>query len=178
MLADNPVAYYRFAEPSGTVAVDTSGNGNPGAYIDVQLNQWSAPNLGRSGRFDGLGSFVSTDRTVSTGFTLEMWVRTTSSSPGGSAAYEGDGLLWSDVGGGANDFVMGYLNNSLSFFTGDANVSVNATQPLNDGRWHHLVSTRRLGSGVEDYIDGVLVVTGATGSAALDSRIAVAQRDR
>jgi hypothetical protein len=32
ILADNPVAYYRFNETSGTLVTDSSGNGFDGAY--------------------------------------------------------------------------------------------------------------------------------------------------
>ena len=38
-------------------------------------------------------------------------------SPAGAHAYQGDGLLWSDVGGGANDFVLAALNDRAAFFT-------------------------------------------------------------
>ena len=110
VLADNPVAYYRFEETSGTTANDASGNSNSGAYNNgVLLGQPSAPALGNAARFDGVNDYVSTSRTVSTDFTLELWINTTASSLTGSQAYEGNGLVWSDVGGSADDFVMAML---------------------------------------------------------------------
>jgi hypothetical protein len=49
VLADNPVVYYRFEEPAGaTDAVDSSGNGNDGAYNNVTLRNPSATALGWS----------------------------------------------------------------------------------------------------------------------------------
>ena len=45
VLADNPVAYYRFEETSGTTAFDTA-NSNDGSYVNgVLLNQPGAPAL-------------------------------------------------------------------------------------------------------------------------------------
>jgi len=155
VLADNPVAYYRFEETSGTTAFDTA-NSNDGSYVNgVLLNQPGAPALGKAASFDGIDDYVSTPRTVSTDFTLEAWVKTTAPSLTGSQSYEGNGLLWSDVGGAANDFAMAMLNNGLSFFTGNPDVTVTSAAAINDGVWHHLVATRTQGGSVEIFIDGV-----------------------
>jgi len=155
VLADNPVAYYRFEETSGTTAFDTA-NSNDGSYVNgVLLNQPGAPALGKAASFDGIDDYVSTPRTVSTDFTLEAWVKTTAPSLTGSQAYEGNGLLWSDVGGAADDFAMAMLNNGLSFFTGNPDVTVTSAAAINDGAWHHLVATRTQGGSVEIFIDGV-----------------------
>src|SRR5580765_5800693 len=89
VLADNPIAYYRFEETSGTTANDTTGNSNNGTYTNgVLIDQPSAANLGRAARFDGIDDYVSTPRTVSTNFTLELWINTTASSLSGTNAYE------------------------------------------------------------------------------------------
>ena len=162
VLADNPVAYYRFEETSGTTAFDTA-NSNDGSYVNgVLLNQPGAPALGKAASFDGIDDYVSTPRTVSTDFTLEAWVKTTAPSLTGSQSYEGNGLLWSDVGGAANDFAMAMLNNGLSFFTGNPDVTVTSAAAINDGAWHHLVATRTQGGSVEIFIDGVSQGTATT----------------
>jgi hypothetical protein len=169
VLADNPVAYYRFEETSGTTAIDTA-NSNDGSYVNgVVLNQPSAPGLGKAASFDGINDYVSTPRTVSTDFTLEAWVKTTAPSLFGSQSYEGNGLLWSDVGGGANDFAMAMLNNGLSFFTGNPDVTVTSASAINDGVWHHLVATRTQGGNVEIFIDGVSRGTTTTNNNPLDA---------
>lgn len=169
VLADGPVAYYRFEETSGTTAKDTA-NSNDGTYTNgVLINQASAPNLGRAARFDGIDDFVSTPRTVSTDFTLELWINTTASSLTGTNAYEGNALLWSDVGGAANDFVMAMLNNGLSFFTGNPDISVTSAIAINDGAWHHLVATRAQGGSVEIFVDGISRGTTTTNNNPLDA---------
>jgi len=167
VLADNPVAYYRFEETSGTTAKD-SANSNDGTYMNgVLINQPSAATLGRAASFDGIDDFVSTPRTVSTDFTLEAWIKTNASSLTGSQAYEGNGLLWSDVGGAGNDFAMAMLNDGLSFFTGNPDITVTSAKAINDGRWHHLVATRAEGVNVEIFVDGVSRGTAATNNSPL-----------
>ena len=121
----------------------------------VLLGQPSAPALGNAARFDGVNDYVSTSRTVSTDFTLELWINTTASSLTGSQAYEGNGLVWSDVGGSADDFVMAMLNSGLSFDTGNPDITVTSAIAISDGRWHHLVATRTQGANVEIFVDGI-----------------------
>jgi Concanavalin A-like lectin/glucanases superfamily/IPTL-CTERM motif len=168
VLADNPVAYYRFEETSGTTADDTTANANSGTYTNgVLLDQASAAKLGRAARFDGIDDFVNTPRGIATSFTLEMWINTTAASLTGTQAYEGNGLLWSDVGGPGNDFAMAMLNGGLSFFTGNPDATVTGANAINDGAWHHLVATRTQGGLVEIFVDGVSRGTTTTNNNAL-----------
>ena len=170
VLADNPIAYYRFEEASGTVAADSSGNGNAGEYRNAPaLAQPGAARLGRAVRFDGIDDFVSTPRSVAGSFTLELWVNTTAESLAGGQAFEGNGLIWSDVGGGANDFTLAALNNRLAFFAGDTEVTVSSTSAINDGQWRHLVVSRSLGGQVRVYVDGQQQAAIAAGGAQLDA---------
>ena len=75
--------------------------------------------------FDGIDDAIHIKNPVDTNFTIEAWIKTTATSPSGSAAYEGNGLIWSDLGGPANDFTIGILNNKLAFFDGDGNIATN-----------------------------------------------------
>ena len=170
VLADVPVAYYRFEEVAGTSAPDSSGNGNTGTYTNGPLlAQAGLPQLGLAVSFDGIDDHVVTPRTVATDFTLELWLRTTATSPAGAHAYQGDGLLWSDVGGGANDFVLAALNDRAAFFTGNPDTTVIGTSAINDGTWHHVVATRTMGGAKQIYVDAVLQATGATNGLPLNA---------
>jgi len=170
VLADNPVAYYRFEETAGTTANDSSGNGNNGTYVNsVLLSQPGfISQFGTSAYFDGLNDYVDTPRTVAGNFTLEAWINTTAGSLTGSQGFEGNGILWSDVGGNANDFVMAILNNVLAFFTGNPDTTVSGGPVLNDGVWHHLVATRTQGGNKEIYVDGVLQGSTSTNNNSLN----------
>jgi len=170
VLADAPVAYYRFEEIAGTSALDSSGNANTGTYTNGPLlAQVGLPQLGLAVSFDGIDDHVVTARTVATNFTLELWLRTTATSPAGTQAFEGDGLLWSDVGGTANDFVLAALNDRAAFFTGNPDATVIGTTPINDGGWHHVVATRTMGGATQLYVDAVLQATGTTNGSPLDA---------
>jgi hypothetical protein len=62
VLMDSPLAYWRFNEDSGTVAVDSSGNGNDGTYVgNVLLGQIGAiaNDSDTSVKFDGATSWMS-----------------------------------------------------------------------------------------------------------------------
>ena len=75
VLADNPIAYWRFEEASGAEAAD-SANANNGTYNNTTLAQVSAfPGLGNAAGFNGTTSFVSVPAlgTV-TDLTIEAWV--------------------------------------------------------------------------------------------------------
>ena len=171
VLADAPVAYYRFEETAGTSAIDSSGNGNTGTYTNGPLlAQTGLPQLGLAVSFDGIDDHVVTPRTVATNFTLELWLRTTATSPAGAQAYEGDGLVWSDVGGTANDFVLAALNDRAAFFTGNPDTTVIGTTPINDGLWHHVVVTRTMGGAKRLYVDAVLQATGTTNGSPLTAQ--------
>ena len=170
VLADAPVAYYRFEEVAGTSALDSSGNGNTGTYANGPLlAQAGQPLLGLAVFFDGINDHVVTPRTVATNFTLELWLRTTATSAAGTQAFEGDGLLWSDVGGSANDFVLAALNDRAAFFTGNPDTTVIATTPINDDGWHHVVATRTMGGATQLYVDAVLQATGTTNGSPLNA---------
>ncbi len=171
ILSDNPFAYYRFEESAGPTAVNSGSGGSAfngtlsGGYT---LGQASYGNLGSAIRFNGTNSFVTAPQSVGSGsFTVEAWINTTVNSLSGSFAYEGNGTIWSDVGGGANDWTVSILNNRLSVFTGDTNTGLTAGPLLNDGNWHYIAAVRDSGNATSLYVNGALVGSYAAGSAAL-----------
>jgi hypothetical protein len=180
VLADNPVAYFRFSETGGTTAANSSTVTSPinGTYTNnVALNQPSFPGLTPApviaAGFDGTSTYVALSGMNGPGpnqmngqsFTLEAWIQTTANSLTGTQAYQGNGLIWADVAGVANDYIFAILNNRLSFFTGNPDTSLNGTTMLNDGNWHHVVATRQVtgtNSVLSIYVDGVSDATPLT----------------
>jgi hypothetical protein len=171
VLADDPFAYYRFEEATGSVAANagSSGAGFNGSYVGgYSLGQAGYGNLGSAVAFNGINAYVQALQSVGAGsFTVEGWIKTTANSLSGTYAYQGNGTVWSDVGGGANDWTVSILNNRLAVFTGDTNTGMNAGPVLNDGAWHHFAVARNAGVATSLYVDGISVGSFAAGSAAL-----------
>jgi hypothetical protein len=135
------VAHLGFDEGSGTVAFDTSGNGNDGTLNGDP--QWVAGHIGGALDFDGNGDYVEITRIVQDDFTLAAWIKT--DTPGvnlGNQGYQGSGLIWSDTAGVANDFILAVLGTKLSFFCGNPDTSVNSDRDVVTGEWIHVASTR------------------------------------
>lgn len=139
--APKPLAYYPFDE-LGNVVKDASGNGNDGTPKgDIKLNDNGK--LGKCFEFNGVNSYVDIQRTVQDDFTLMAWIKT--DKPGiqvGNQGYQGSGLIWSDVGGVANDFILALLGTKLSFFCGNPDLSVNSDKDIVTGDWVHVAGVR------------------------------------
>jgi len=106
--------------------------------------------------FDGVNDVVAINNVTTSSFTLEANIKLLNNSPTGSVAYQGAGIMDSDVGGYANDFAFSVLNNKLSFWDGSLNQTVNGNINLFDGNWHHVALVRDANVGAALYVDGVL----------------------
>ena len=81
VLADSPLGYWRLGEFSGSVAVDSSGNGNDGTYVgNVVLGQPGlAPGIDSAIRINNLDGHVIGPTLSGTSFTgVEAWFNTDS----------------------------------------------------------------------------------------------------
>ncbi|MCF7976390.1 MAG: discoidin domain-containing protein [Phycisphaerae bacterium] len=149
------VLYYMFDEGSGTMASDSSGNGNDGTVNGNAL--WVAGYKGGALEFDGVAAYVEVARPIQDDFTMMAWIKTGTAGAAGTQAYQGTGLLWSDVGGAANDFVVAVLGTKLSFFCGNPDLSVNSNGDIVTSEWVHIAVVRDTGSQtISVFIDGLL----------------------
>jgi len=182
------VAYYTFDEPAGfteTTLTNTVGSydgtlkGNPTWVTSgATLSKMVAP--GNAMSFDGSDDYVAITNTTSEDFTLEAWIKPDGTgSAAGSNAFHGDGILWSDVSGSANDFVLAILGNNIAFWDGSAdangtggNVTGN-TDVVTDGEWHHIAVTRESGGSMILYVDGVPDGSATAGTNALTDNPAI-----
>ena len=184
ILADGPVAFYRFEETSGSVAINSGSTGGDGAYM---IGDESEPGAGGApGEAKGdpgprppefLG-FASDNRAASLGgpntqewidtknmfldhrssFTIEYWVKPTNRL--------GTEVAWSRVGiVGQNDAIeYGFINgNTVQIWTAGGG-SLDTAYPFPDNEWHHVATIAR-GTNIQNYFDGVLVGTGGTTTA-------------
>jgi len=123
--------------------------------------------------FDGSDDWMGIPNVIPDTFTISAWINTTDTGPGsGGEAFEGDGIIWSDVGGPGPDMVpMALVGTQIAFGTGEQNggsydTTTSATS-VNTGQWVHVVVTRDSSTGDKQiYIDGVLDAssTGSTGT--------------
>lgn len=135
------------------------------------LGRDAAPDLpsciGSALRLDG-SNFAAIARPVQDDFTLEAWIRTTSSLDGDNH-FEGRGVLDADVVGQiADDFSTEILNDRFAMGTGNPDVTVQGTAVVTTGDWVHVAATRRAADGqLQIVVNGALEATavlGRTGS--------------
>jgi hypothetical protein len=166
ILADAPISYYRLGEAAGQVAID-SASGLGGLYFGGFTQAVPGAIVGDADTavsFDGATSHIRvlSPTGLSDDFSVELWMSSTVDSLFGAQGYQGTGLIWSDVGGTANDWIVAYLNDHACFFTGNPDTSIEGFTMLNDGNWHHIVATRALGADTNLYVDGQVEATGTT----------------
>jgi hypothetical protein len=146
---------------SGNAWNDISRGGNNGTLINSPT--FSAAN-GGSLIFNGTNQYASVLNTTGINFTLACWISTTATSLTGTDAWQGNGIIWSDVAGIASDFVLAILNNQISWFTGNPDSSLNGSTILNTGAWFYITAVKNgSGSSKQVYVNGVS--QGSTGAA-------------
>jgi hypothetical protein len=184
ILADGPVAFYRFEETSGSIAENqgTRGDEADGLWMiaDAEGTVKSAPGprpaLGFGGfsgsnlaaDFDGIGDWIDTTQRLLdslTAFSLEYWVNPLRTNEfgeiwmgGGAAGGSPDrvGIV------GQNDTVeYGFINpTTIEIWTPNGGL-LQSSYPYPDGEWHH-IATIADGTAIRNYFDGELVGSGGT----------------
>lgn len=146
------VGYWNLNEGSGSVAADSSGNGNNGTLVNSPT--WVAGKYGTGLSFSGNGDYVNIPNSNSLNLTKELtvafWAKFVS---GNTIAVEKDSsylLYWDGV-----SYVYGraYPNPILG-----------ASGFHADNNWHQIVYTYAPNSQQVLYIDGIPVKSGATGN--------------
>src|SRR2546422_2307 len=145
--------YYRFDEGSGSLASDSSGNGNAGSLLGGTA--WAAGKLGQALSFDGVSGNVtaatSTGLNQAATLTMAAWI-----NPSDVTAYRtivAKGAFW-QRGYGMN-LINGKLN-LVKVGIGDVTSSV----AISAGAWQHLAITWNAAtSEVKFYLNGALAQT-------------------
>jgi len=108
-------------------------------------------------RFDGSISYATARLLSGDDFTMEAWIRTTSSRSG-TGAYQGLGFLYADVAGGSsNDFGLSITSQTAAFVIGNPDTTLFGTVIVSTGKWTHVAVTRQKTSGIMSIIvNGVL----------------------
>lgn len=159
------VAWWKLDESSGTLASDSSGNGNDGIVNGGA--QWVAGVVGGALEFDGVDDYVGTTGIEQfVNWTATCWVISpqtpTAGDPSGPLNRQGN--------------VQFNWNHSNPIFQGTAAVNAGGVwygakfTPLEANTWYHLAATYD-GSALKAYRDGVLITsTPASGTPATASQ--------
>jgi chitodextrinase len=147
------IAAYSFDQGTGTVAADSSGNGNNGTITNAT---WTTGKYGGALNFNGSNAYVSLPALgtfYNSGFTLEAWVKKTTTTQVdtgilGSWTSDGGPMIWVD-------HIAGHYYLTLN--TGMSNYLDSGTTPT-AGTWQHVAATYD-GSTARFYLNGTLVAS-------------------
>ncbi|MFW8745054.1 LamG domain-containing protein [Mesorhizobium japonicum] len=171
--ADKANAYFQYYlnEASGALtAVDSSNSVNTGTYRGSMTTSTATPiacprDSGGAYSLNGTTSYVSTSRiyTNPTSFSIEAWFKTTVAA--------GKLVGWGNARTGASSSFDRHLyietTGKLDFGTySGATQVVTSPAAVNDGKWHHAVGTLSASTGMRLYLDGSLVASNASYTAA------------
>lgn len=179
VLFDDPVAYWRLEEPSGSSAF-SEVNGYTGTLSGsgVTMNQSGAVAGGKSMLWDGLNGFIDVGDQAALEFgpgtvTFEFWGKFTDKTAQRIVMGKSD---WAATYKGWTVFQNQPSQGGFRVYVRDASATVICDVftnfEYNDGRWHHVVITIPASwtpSGVKFYVDGVSVpftVNGGAGGTA------------
>ncbi len=168
--ADGATALWRLGEPTGSVGYDSA------RYTDLTLDTGvSRPVTGAlaketdtATRFDGTSAGTAATTTAARGpqtFSVEAWVRTTSTAGGKVLGY-GNKATGASTGFDRNLYVDADGRARFGVYTGSVQ-SLVSPAAVNDGKWHHLVATLS-SAGMSLYVDGARVAQSTTTTKAQD----------
>ena len=171
VLADSPVLYWRLGEASGTTAANSAASGPTGTYYGTpalgQASSLTSEVVNKSISTATSGSVTAaTAVTPSAQFTVEAWIKTSSTSGGRIFGFGNRGATTLST---TADRQL-YLSPTGKVVAGIRNAllaNTVATSPLsyNDGQWHHVAATYNA-STLLLYVDGTQVASKATTTAA------------
>jgi len=136
-----------------------SVTGSAGAQLTTAQKQWGTASLDVTTATSVAASANSADWNFGSGqFTVEAWVRETTSHGGSLAAIVNHWAVSSPL-----EWWFGFSSNSLSFFystTGTGNVVVSGVFALTLNTWTHLAVDRNAANLVRVYANGAVIGSG------------------
>jgi hypothetical protein len=167
-VSSTPIAYWPFAEDTGTIANDASGNGHVGTLVNGPA--WTAGKINFALSFDGVSNYVSVaDAPALDAFPLSVsaWIKTTSTTGV-------RGIVNKYAAGSFNGYQIFMNNGALCawYLRDTANYAYDGggctlqTLGFNDGNWHLILYVVDSAGG-RLYVDGTqkasLAWTGSAG---------------
>jgi len=144
------VGWWKFDEGSGTIAYDSSGNGNDGTIYGAI---WTTGQNGSALQFDGVDDHVAIPDLYASSpsaLTVAAWINSPLPGDGSSVIhYMDNGEFVMATSGGPGELVFGVK------LTNDKWYDVYSTTTPNV--WHFIAATWTMGGNLELYVDGQLV---------------------
>jgi hypothetical protein len=169
-LLEGLVGYWKFNETGGTLASDSSGQGNHGTLMNMDNSDWVAGTQGNALEFDNIDDYVEISGfsgvTGSSPRTCMAWIKT---------AGGGDILGWGNHLDLGTKWRFRVLSSGLlAIQVGGYAQTTSAT--VHDGTWHHVAvvlpqKSTPLINDLELYIDGnrITDITTSAGTSSLDT---------
>ena len=137
------------ADAATNVEDASAGDGFDGRLPIVYCDGGSTY-AGMALHLDGGSSYGTLPRPVQDDFTLEAWIKTTTSLSG-NQFWQGIGLFHADTQGGNNDFGASIINDGFAFGMGLGpgleDVMLQSTSTVTSGDWMHVAVTRKKSTG-------------------------------
>jgi hypothetical protein len=155
--SDSPTNYYRLGDSSGTVAADSSGNGQNATYVNgVTLGQTGAPtDTSTAAEFSGASQYVqlpSGFANFANGFSFDVWVNPSAQS---------SNAPFFDLGNGtSNELYFARQTTSNNLILGGSYGSVTVSNVLQQNTWQYLAVTITSSGAVTIYRNGLSVGAG------------------
>ncbi len=148
-----PIAHWKFDDGAGTVAADSSGNGNDGTLVGDP--QWVAGILGGALDFDGDGDYVDCGSdaifSITDAFSLSVWINWRTPTVDWQTVIAKGDNAWRLAKSGSSQAVdFGFDDGSRGW------VSASTASDVPLGEWHHVAATLDTIVGAKIYLDGVL----------------------
>jgi hypothetical protein len=185
VLADNPTAYYRLGESSGTTAADSSGNANHGTYDTTTALPNGLIEFGQTGalpfdpdtavRFRGdLGtSFVDTPVVINptAPWTIELWIKPENVGESKGIVSQNDGT------GTGRALIYQSFDGSGSYFSsrfGGSDIGWGGGYITAFDTYLHLALVHDGSGGLQWYTNGIAAATGLVTPEAANGTLVIA----
>ncbi|MGC4035829.1 MAG: T9SS type A sorting domain-containing protein [Chitinophagaceae bacterium] len=156
------VAYYKCNDGAGSTLTDATGNTN--GTLQNSPSWLASPVEGdKNGiTFDGVDDNIVIPQPVTGNFTIEYWLKTTSTgASGGDQWYYGSGIVDGEVGGVTTDWGTTLHADKIAFGLGQPDFTIESTSSVNTGNWVHVAASWMQSTGeMKLYINGILENTG------------------
>jgi signal peptidase I len=160
--ADAPTVLWRLNEASGTVAADYTGGDNGtyrGTYTLGAAGALASEPADKAVSSSAAQVTANNSSTAPSAFTVEAWVKTTSSAGGRLVGIGNQGGSTSSTV--ADDVLYVGTTGKAYFGVGTGKATVASPGVVNDGSWHHLAGTYSATAGMTLYVDGTAVAARA-----------------